>query len=208
MRIYELLSTGPDMLPQLVSLAKQSVAECAVLVDLLETDINVAAKVRRAKEIEDTADEIVHAVARDLTRLYRSAFDREDLHKLASSLDDVIDFSYGAADRILLYKIDRIPPAALAIAKVIQRQSEELLNAVSALQNREKAFAGCVAVKKLESEATRLIGSAIASLFENEPDAIQLIKMKELYALLAAACDRAKAAADTIETMTLKRGLA
>src|SRR5450631_3565554 len=87
-------------------------------------------------------------------------------------------------------------------------ESEELLNAVSALQTREKAFAGCVAVKQLESEATRLIGSAIASLFENESDAIQLIKMKELYALLAAACDRAKAAADTIETMTLKRGLA
>lgn len=208
MGIRELLSTRPGILPQIVSLAESAVAESVLLVDLFKTDSGVALKVQRAKEIESAADEIVHAIAKDLTRLYNSPFEREDLHNLASSLDDVIDFSFGAADRVLLYKIERIPPAALTIAKIIQSQAEALLNAASVLQTRDKAFAGCVAVKQLERRATELIGGAIASLFEDEPDAIQLIKIKELYTLLTAASNRAKAAADTIETMTLKRGLA
>ena len=196
----------PDLIPQFESLAGLTVAEAGVLIKSLQMDADVAAQIHRAKQIEHEADEIVHQIARDLTVTYNSQFDREDLHQLASSLDDVIDFSYGAADRILLYKICRIPPAAVEMAKVIQRQAEELLAAVSSLGSRVKVLGHLMAISQLEHDADRLTSSAIAELFAVEKNAIQLIKLKELYSHLASAADRAKAASQTLEAMVLKRG--
>lgn len=203
-----LFAQQPDLIPQFVSLARESVAEAGVLLDLLQQGGDVANQAKRAKEIEHSADDKVHDIVRGLNRLYNSAFDREDLHRLASSLDDIIDFAYGAADRVLLYKITGIPAFAGELALIILRQSEELTAAVSALAKREEVFRHCANVKQLEIDADRLTNSAVAELFEREKDAIQLIKLKELYNQLALATDRAKDAADVVETMVLKRGLA
>jgi hypothetical protein len=137
-----------------------------------------------------------------------SEFDREDLHKLASSLHDVVDFAYNAADRVLLYKLSNIPPVAGELAQLIHRQAEELTAAVSALQKREHLFQHCAVVKELEADADQITNSAVAELFERERDAIQLMKVKELFTQLALATDRAKDAAEVIEAMVLKRGLA
>ena len=204
LRATKLFST-PDLIPQFESLAGLAVEEAGALLRLLQLETDLAAQVQRAKQIEHEADKIVHNIVRDLNRTYNSAFEREDLHRLASSLDDVIDFSYGAADRVLLYKINQIPPAAMEVATVIQRQAEELLVAVSSMGSRE-VFQHCMVVSQLEYDADRLANSAIAELFEIERDAIQLIKRKELYNQLATATDRAKDAAQVIETMVLKRG--
>ncbi len=122
---------GPELIPQFESLAHRAVAEAEVLVGLLRDENNRDAQIQGAKQIEHDADEIVHQIARDLNVTYNSPFDREDLHALASSLDDVIDFSYGAADRVVLYKINQIPKAAIEIAGLILRQSKELSEAVS-----------------------------------------------------------------------------
>ena len=137
---------------------------------------------------------------------YNSPFDREDLHKLASSLDNVVDFSYRAADRVLIYKIKRIPPKAVELATLIQRQSRELASAVSSLDSRKQAFEHCEAVKRLECDAVRVRNSAISELFELEQNAIELIKLKDLYAQLASATNRAKDAAKAVESLLFKRG--
>jgi uncharacterized protein Yka (UPF0111/DUF47 family) len=205
LRAAKLFST-PDLIPQFESLAGLAVAEADLLIELLRQPTDLADQVQRAKQIEHEADEIVHQIVRDLTATYNSRFEREDLHQLASSLDDVIDFSYGAADRVLLYKIDQIPPAALEIAKVIHRQAEELLAAVSSLNFRSAVFQHCMAVSQLEYDADRLTSAAIAELFEVERNAIQLIKLKELYSQLTSATDRAKTAAQAVETMVMKQG--
>jgi predicted phosphate transport protein (TIGR00153 family) len=197
---------GPELIPQFESLVHCAVAEAEVLGGLLRDENNRDARVQRAKQIEHDADEIVHQIARDLNVTYNSPFDREDLHVLASSLDDVIDFSYGAADRVVLYKINQIPKAAIEIAGLILRQSKELSEAVFHLDSRESAFERCIAVKQLEYDADQLKNSAIAELFEAERDAIQLIKVKELYTQLDLATDRAKDAAQVIESMLFKRG--
>lgn len=125
---------------------------------------------------------------------------------MASSLDDVIDYAYGAADRVLLYKLSNIPIVAGELAQVIHRQAEELAGAVSALQKREDLFKHCAVVKQLEADADQIMNAAVAELFDREKNAIQLIKIKELYAQLAFATDRAKDAAEVIEAMVLKRG--
>lgn len=163
---------SPELIPQFQSLAGCAVAEAEVLGQLLRDENSRDAQVRRAKQIEHEADEIVHQIARDLNVTYNSPFDREDLHALASSLDDVIDFCYGAADRVVLYKINQIPYAAIEIAALILRQSMELSEAVSHLDSREGAFGHCIAVKQLEYDADRLKSTAIAELFEAQHDAI------------------------------------
>lgn len=205
LRAAKLFST-PDLIPQFESLAGLAVSETVVLLELLRHDTDIGAQVQRAKQIEHEADEIVHQIVRDLTATCNSRFEREDLHQFASSLDDVIDLSYGAADRVLLYKIDQVPPAALEIAKVIHRQAEELLAAVSSLNSRNVVFQHCMVVGQLGYDADRLTSIAIAKLFEVERNAIQLIKLKELYSQLTSATDRAKTAAQALETMVLKRG--
>lgn len=205
---FKVFSPEPDLLEQFAYLSEKTVEEASVLLELLRAHDDVAGRVRRAKEIEHAADEIVHGIFRTLSHAYMSEFDREDLHKLASSLDDVIDFTYGAADRVLLYKLSNIPPIAGELAQVIHRQAEELTAAVSALQKREQLFQHCAVVKQLEVHADRITNSAVAELFEHEGDAIQLIKVKELFTQLAFATDRAKDAAEVIEVMVLKRGLA
>lgn len=209
LRAFNVFSTGPDLLEQFAYLSEETVEEASVLLELLWTHNNdVSDRVRRAKKIEHAADEIVHGIFRTLTHTYMSEFDREDLQKLASSLDDVIDFTCGAADRVLLYKLSNIPPVAGELAQLIHRQAEELTAAVSALQKREHLFQHCALVKQLKADADQIINSAVAELFERERNAIQLIKVKELFTQLAFAIDRAKDAAEVIEAMAMKRGLA
>jgi uncharacterized protein Yka (UPF0111/DUF47 family) len=89
---------------------------------------------------------------------------------------------------------------------VIHRQAEELTAAVSALQKREDLFQHCAVVKQLEADADQITNAAVAELFDREKNAVQLIKIKELYTQLAFATDRAKDAAEVIEAMGLKRG--
>jgi predicted phosphate transport protein (TIGR00153 family) len=200
--------SSPELLPRFVSLAKCAVTEAETLGALLSSETNRESLAQGAKRIEHEADKIVHQIVRELAVTYNSPFDREDLHHLASSLDDVIDFSFGAADRVILYKIDMIPRAASELCNVIQCQADEMLAAVSSLRYRDKALQHCTAVNQLEHDADQILSQALAELFESERDAIRLIKIKELYKQLASATDRAKDAAQAIETMVMKRGLA
>lgn len=206
LRAFNIFSPNPDLLEQFAHLSKETVEEASVLIELLCTENEVAEQVRQAQEIEHAADEIVHRILRTLSHTYVLTYDREDLQNLASSLDDVIDFAYGAADCVLLYKLSNIPPAAEKLAQVIHRQVEELEAAVSALPKPEDLFQYCDVVKQLEVEANQITSSAVTELFEDEKNAIQVIKLKDLFKQLAFATDRAKDAAEVLEGMALKDG--
>jgi uncharacterized protein len=203
LRAFKLFPSRDDLLDQFVSLAEAAIEEAALVLDLLHMHGDIADRVRQAKEIEHSADDIVHRIVQALNRTYISEFDVADLHDLASSLDDVIDFTYGAADRVLLYKVTRIPTAAGELVQVIREQANGLAAAVSALQIRDEVVQHCSTVKQLQINAERLANSALAQLFEFETDAIQLIKVKDMFTQLAFATGRAKDAAEVIETMVV-----
>jgi uncharacterized protein Yka (UPF0111/DUF47 family) len=122
-------------------------------------------------------------------------FDREDIHRLTSSLDDVLDYVNAAGMRLRLYRINEPPPVASELAGLIVRQSEELAQGVSLLEQNQRVLEHCVEVHRLENEADRVSRNAIAELFDNEKDPIRLIKMKELYEVLETATDKAEDAA-------------
>ena len=173
--------------------------------ELLSDHGNVAVAVQRIKDIEHQGDELTHAVIRRLNQTFITPFDREDIHKLASSIDDVLDFVNSAAERMLIYKIDRPPKAAADLCGIVVLQSKELSKAVALLEShKDRVVNHCVEIKRLEGEADYVARKAIGSLFEHEKDPIALIKLKEIYETLETATDKAEDAANVLESVVLK----
>ena len=172
----------------------------AILLDMQ----NVEVRVRQLSEIEHAGDDLTHTVITRLNQTFITPFDREDIHKLATSLDDVLDFIHAAAERLTMYKITTAPPAAAELAQIIVRQAEELASAVSLLEKHDHVLDHCVEVNRLENEADQVARESIAKLFEREKDPIALIKLKELYEVLETATDKAEDAANVLESVVLK----
>ena len=175
-----------------------------VLRGILQNFQNVEEQVQKIKEIEHRGDDMTHAVMTKLNQTFITPFDREDIHRLASSLDDVLDFVNAAGQRLVLYKIRSAPAPAVELATLIVRQSEELTKAVSLLEKNKHVLEHCVEINRLEDEADSVCRKAIANLFEFEKDPIALIKMKELYEVLEMATDKAEDAANVLEAVVLK----
>jgi predicted phosphate transport protein (TIGR00153 family) len=164
----------------------------------------VAGAVRKIKEFEHKGDELTHNLFRKLNQTFITPFDREDIHRLASSIDDVLDLVNGAAERMVRYKIENPPPQAAALAGVIVRQSEELSQALALLEKTKGVLERCVEINRLENEADQICRTAVANLFECEKDPITLIKLKELFETLETATDKAEDAANVLEAVVLK----
>lgn len=175
-----------------------------LLREILDTYENVPTRVEKLKEIEHKGDELTHAVMYKLNQTFITPFDREDIHRLASSLDDVLDFVNAAGQRLVIYKIQVAPAASERLAGLIVQQCEELIKAVSELEKNKKVLDRCVEINRLEDEADRVTREAIGHLFENQKDPITLIKIKELLEVLEMATDKAEDAANVLEAVVLK----
>ena len=176
------------------------------LVDLFANYRDVERTIDTVQKIERQGDELTHNVLTKLNQTFITPFDREDIHQLASSLDDVLDFVNASGARLVMYRISNPPPAAGELAKIILLQSQELQRAVALLQKQKNGdvLAHCVEINRLENEADQVSQKGIATLFDNEKDPINLIKIKELLEFLERATDKAEDAANVLETVVLK----
>jgi uncharacterized protein len=163
------------------------------------------AAVQKIKQIEYRGDDMTHRLLIKLNQTRITPFDREDLRRLASSLDDVLDWVYGAGDRLLNYKIVQPVPSAEVLAGIILKQAEELKKAVSLLNKKHHLLESCVEVNRLENEADQVSREALGRLFDGGYDPITLIKLKELLETLEAASDRAEDAANVLEAIVLRK---
>jgi len=183
----------------------QNLTEGARLLhDMLKNPIDLAPRIARLQEVEHRGDHMTHDIIRMLNKTFITPFDREDIHRLTSSLDDVLDFVNAAAVRMSLYRITAPPPVAADLAAIIVAQAEALSQGVSLLETNQKVLDHCTEVNRLENEADRVSRRAIAELFDREKDPIQLIKIKELYEVLETATDKAADAANVLEAVVLK----
>lgn len=171
---------------------------------ILDDFENVEVRVKQLKELEHKGDEMTHGVLIKLNQTFITPFDREDIHQLASKLDDVIDYVYAAGERLVMYKILQAPPAVSELAGVIIRQADQLSKAVSMLEKHDNVLEICVEINRLENEADQIGRAALAALFEREKDPINLIKIKELIEVLETATDKAEDAANVLESVVLK----
>ena len=165
---------------------------------------NVGVRVQQLKEIEHRGDEITHAILTKLNQTFITPFDREDIHRLAATMDDVLDYLNAAGERLVMYKITSAPSAAGDLADLVIRQSEQIGKAVSLLEKHQHVLDYCVEINRLENEADHVAREAIAALFEREKDPIALIKIKELYEVLERASDKAEDVANVLESVVLK----
>jgi uncharacterized protein len=180
------------------------IAAARALVDLFEHYQDIEKKIENIRRMERVGDELTHTVLTRLNQTFITPLDREDIHQLASKLDDVLDFVYASSVRIAMYRITTPPSAAGEMAKIILKQSQELQKAVALLQKNGDILAHCVEINRLENEGDTVSQQAIAKLFEQEKDPINLIKIKELLEFLERATDKAEDVANVLETVVLK----
>jgi uncharacterized protein len=202
--MFSLIPRDATFFTKFSEIADNLIAGARVLVDLFEHYENTHDKTAEIKRIEHVGDQLTHSVLTKLNQTFITPFDREDIHRLASSFDDVLDFMNAAAERITMYKITDPPPAAAALSKLILLQCEELGQAVSNLRKNGNVLARCVEIKRFENEADVTSREAIGRLFDLETDPINLIKSKELLEVLETATDKAEDAANVLETVVLK----
>ena len=174
---------------------------------LVTTAANIESKAKRIAEIEGQADTVTHQCVEALHRTFITPIDRNDIHRLITRLDDVLDLIEGAAERIVLYKLVEMPQEIKDLTDVLVRCTEEVAQAVQGLRTMKSADTVrriCIDINRLENEADSILRNAIARLFENEKNAITVIKWKEIYETLENATDRCEDVANIIEGVVLE----
>lgn len=163
--------------------------------------------IREIERLEHVGDGLTHETFNELSTNFITPFDREDIHDMVASLDDVVDFIHGSAKRIDLYKIGEIPQSVRKLADFVLQGAQELHTAVSNLRDIKKPGLirdACVKINSIENRADDVFDMAIAQLFDEEKDAIRLIKTKEVLSALETATDKCEDAANAISSMIVK----
>jgi predicted phosphate transport protein (TIGR00153 family) len=173
-------------------------------VKMLTHYTGVPEQAQNIKAIEHAGDEITHQIFRKLNRTFITPFDREDIHELCSTMDDVIDLTDAAASRFVLYRVDELRTGTVELAQVLMSTTEELSAAVHAIETPDTALKHCIEINRFENESDRLCRTLIAQLFDEEKDPVQIIKWKEIFEVIETAVDKCEDVANVIEGMILK----
>lgn len=162
---------------------------------------------KKISDLEHVGDELTHQIFTELSTNFITPFDREDISYLASSLDDIVDYIDGSAKRIETYRIDDITPAMKKLCEIIEHSAKEIHIAVSNMKDMSNAVRireAIVRINSLENHADDVFDTAIADLFDNEKDAIKIMKMKEILSNMETATDKCEDVANVIETIIVK----
>ncbi len=187
-------------------LAKMAVETSQVLVELFSNFENAEDYHNKIKNLEREADGLTRSVFSELNKTFITPLDREDIQRIASKTDDVIDFIEGISGRIIRYKISSPPPYMLEIAKELTKTTKEVEYMISRLKNvkGDKTIINhCRNASDIEHTIDDLYRTALAKLFETN-DAVYIIKMKDIYEALETASDRCVDVADVVEDIVLK----
>lgn len=163
--------------------------------------------IKEIEALEHVGDEITHDIFQELSKNFITPFDREDIHKLATQLDDVLDFIHGSSKRIELYKLSSFSSDIIKLASLIQVQTEELRRCIHELKNMDNMrdiTNSLVRINSVENHADDIFEHAVAKLFDDEKNAIELIKVKELLSMMETATDKAEDVANVIESIVIK----
>ncbi len=165
------------------------------------------AMLRTLENFEHKNDEITHRIFIELGRNFITPLDREDIHYLATSLDDIADYMWGAAKRIVNYQIDDKYNTLPAFAEIISKSIAAINTCVYALRNMKDLRAiteACVLVNSLENDADDLLDSTMLKLFSSNITAVELIKQKDIYQMLETVTDKCEDAANVVESIIIK----
>lgn len=187
--------------------AEQIVLAARELRGLMDGFTDLQRRVYNIESIEKRADKITHACIDLLHKTFITPIDREDIHRLITRMDDIIDLIEDTAQSFLMYDVRSVTPETVRLADICVGCGEKVHGAVALLQkpgNLSQVMALCEDIDRLESEADHVMRDAMAKLFRDEPDVRQLIKFRTIYELMEAVTDRCEDVANIIEGIAIE----
>ena len=157
--------------------------------------------------LERKADQITHSTLEQLHTSFITPFDRDEIHQLINQMDDILDIIQDVAESVSLYDIHKVPLDIVNLADVTDHccaTVEAAVKLLHSMQNAPEILKRCHQIDDLESDADRMLRESMSKLFREEPNVLQVVKLKEIYALLEAVSDRCKDVASTIEAIVLE----
>jgi uncharacterized protein len=185
-------------------LAKRVSAAARLLKQLFEDPAHLEQHVAAVKLLEHEADELTHSIILRIDRSFVTPIDREDIHLLASELDDVLDLIDGTARRAQMFHITKVRELAPKLCDVLIRATDHIEAAVAQMKDSRVVVARGRDIKLREEEGDAIYHQAIGDLFVSEPNAIDVIKWKELFDTLEKALDQCEDVANVLESIALK----
>ncbi len=190
-----------DLFNQLAEHLKQA---AALVERLFAEPQNAADLVRQIKDIEHQADVLTLSINQRIDKSFITPIDREDIHLLASRLDDVIDRLVGTARRFVMLHINEVRAPAKRMAHVICGAAEHIATAVKAIKTPAQVSAQAAQIKKLEEEGDAIYHEAVGALFAGSPDPLEVIRWKEVYETLEIAIDQCMGVANALQSISIK----
>lgn len=188
------------------ALADELKIGAALLESMLQPDHPVWDKADEIKEVEHKCDFLTHGIIQRLNRTFVTPLDREDIHALARSLDDVMDSIDDAATLIRLYRLENVRFGARELTQIITSCTHQVRLALDALEHQKGMLGHAVEINRLENEADRIHQQAVSRLFDDERDPLTVIKWKETLDFLEDATDRCEDVANVLEGVMVKHG--
>ena len=190
--------------------ADEIIAGSEALAQLMRQYGDVASRrthIDRIDLVEKNADRITHETVALLHKTFVTPFDRDDIHKLISNMDDILDLIQDVAESAMLYDLQRITPEAQQLSELNEMCCKRVQMAVRMLpsmDNAEAILKLCREIDQLESDADRVMRAGMSKLFRDESDVRQLIKLKQIYELLEAVSDKCEDGANLLEGVVLE----
>jgi predicted phosphate transport protein (TIGR00153 family) len=177
-----------------------------VLVDTFNNFEHFEKKAKAIYEYEQEGDMITHEIMKELNKTFLTPIDREDIHALASRVDDVLDLIWAAVDRMVVYRIDKPTPEVISIAEDLQMTTDILKKALRELRTKQytRVQEHCIEINRLENRIDRKYRDALGKLLNDNHDPVYIIKWKDIYQLFEDASDRAEDIANILEGVVLK----
>jgi uncharacterized protein Yka (UPF0111/DUF47 family) len=205
--LEKLMPRSDDFFDDFERQAAATVEGTKLFLAMLDDFTDVPVKVKAIKDVEHRADDITHRAFERLHTQFITPFDRSEIHRLLSRIDDVLDLTDAASERLGLYQISSIIPEARELAVVLVGAAEKMQEAVRGLRNIKDAhhiLEACKQINVLENQGDTLIRRALAKLFNSSFDPLMVMKWKEILDLIEDAVDRTEDVANVIEGVVLQ----
>jgi len=179
-------------------------AGCEQLQQMVHTFDQMDERARRLKEVEHQGDLVTHEIFERLNRTFITPLEREDIHALASGLDDVLDSVEAIGHRFVIFKVKQTTNDAVQLSKIISKCSVQIESAVNTLKDFKNLMGFTIEINRLENEADAISRQAVAELFSGTHDVMEVMIWKEIYGRLENAADQCEDIANTIETIVIR----
>jgi uncharacterized protein len=192
-----------DFLEQYADLARECSAK---LMELFRDFDNKETKYKEIRDIEHKGDDLMHKIVEELNSTFITPIDREDIHELANRLDDILDFNEGVAERVMIFKLKEPTQTLLDLSDILYQSAKELAVAMPLMRSNKlwkDMKKHLVEINRLENVGDRIMRNTLVELFETK-DAVEIIKLKEIYEHIEEAIDRCEDVAEILENLGVK----